>query len=104
MGRVSQTVQVLKQTKKATKQDDKKPLSYAEVAKRGVSTRTPIAPRAVVAWSATRTFFLRPEDESVRSKEIPVWVFGARLRQKFGPIPEGGDPPLLHLHRIARDK
>ena len=57
VGRVSQTVQVLKQTKKATKQDDKKPLSYVEAAKHGVSTRTPTAPRAAVAWSATRTVF-----------------------------------------------
>ena len=38
----------------------------------------------------------------MRSKEIPAWVFGARLRQKFGQAPEGGDPPLLRLHRMAR--
>ena len=35
------------------------------------------------------------EDELNHTKEIPVWMFGAKLRQKFGPIPEGGDPSLL---------
>ena len=38
----------------------------------------------------------------MRTKAIPAWMFGANLRQKFGSIPEGGDPPLLRLHRTAR--
>ena len=91
-------VQVLKQTKKEARKDNKKPFSYAEVVKRGVSTRTPPMPRAVAVWSAMQTFFPRAEDESLRSREIPAWVFGTPLRQKFGQIPEGGDPPLLRLH------
>ena len=102
VGRVSQTVEALKQTKKDSRKENIKPLSYAEAAKRGASTRAPPPARTAAAWSATRTFFLKPEDESMRSKEIPAWVFGARLRQKFGQAPEGGDPPLLRLHRTAR--
>ena len=72
------------------------------MAKRGAPTRAPQAARTATAWSAMRTLFLRLEVESIRSKEIPVWVFGARLRQKFGQAPEGVDPPLLRLHRTAR--
>ena len=29
-------------------------------------------------------------------------MFGAKLRQKFGATPDGGDPPLLHLHQTAQ--
>ena len=64
--------------------------------------RTPGAPQGAAAWSATRTFFLQPEDDTVRMKEITAWIFGTKLRQKFGKIPEGGDPPLLWLHQTAR--
>jgi len=53
-------------------------------------------------WSTSRTFFLRPENEAVRKQEIPAWRFGVKLREKFGSIPIGGDPPLLRLHRTAR--
>ena len=35
------------------------------------------------------------------TKEIPAWMFGAKLRQKFGAILEGADPLLLRLHRMA---
>ena len=28
--------------------------------------------------------------------------FAGKMRQKFGASPEGGDPPLLRLHRTAR--
>ena len=94
VGRVSATVKELKKTKIEEKKQDKKPLSYAEAARRGGSVQAPSAPRAAAAWSSTRTFFLRPEDDAQRTKEIPAWIFGAKLRQKFGNGPEGGDPPL----------
>ena len=97
-----QTVNTLKQTKKDPRKDDIKPLSYAEAAKHGAPTRTPQASHTAVAWSVMRTFFLRPEDKLMRSKEIPAWVFGARLRQKFGQAPKGGDPPLFRLHQTAK--
>ena len=102
VGRVSSTVKELKKAKVAEKKQDKKPMSYAEAARQGVARQAPHAPRAAAAWSSTRTFFLRPEDDANRTKEIPAWVFGAKLRQLFGESPEGTDPPLLRLHRTAR--
>ena len=102
VGRVRHTVQETTAAKKRLEKETKKPLSYAEAARKGTTSRPPAAPRGAAPWSATRTFFLRPEDEDTRTKEIPAWVFGARIRQKFGNAPEGGDPPLLRLHRTAR--
>ena len=103
VGRVSSTVKELKKTKLAEKKEERrKPMSYAEAARQGVSRHVPHAPRAAAAWSSTRTFFLRPEDEALRTKEFPAWIFGAKLRQLFGVGPEGADPPLLRLHRTAR--
>ena len=104
VGHISRTVQELKTEKKQSKKENQKPLSYAEVVQRGVSTRTPTAPRGVVAWSTSRMFFLRPEDETTWTKEIPAWIFGAKLRQKFGVVQEGGDPPLLRLHCMAHSE
>ena len=102
VGCVSKTVQELKNEVKKVHKEIKKPLSYAEAARRGVPSCTHVAPRGAAAWSTTRTFFLRPENEETRKKDIPAWAFGAKIRQKFGAIPEGGDPPLLRLHRTAR--
>ena len=64
VGCVSATVKELKKTKIEEKKQDKKPLSYAEAARRGGSVQAPSAPRAAAAWSFTRTFFLRPEDDA----------------------------------------
>ena len=102
VGRVSATVKELKKRQAPEPKQAKKPLSYADAARRGVSEQAPVAPRSAAPWSPSRTFFLRPEDEEARKKEIPAWMFGAKLRQMFGPTPEGGDPPLLRLHRTAR--
>ena len=103
VGRVSSTVKELKKAKVADKKAEKRqPMSYAEAARQGASRQVPHAPRAAAAWSSTRTFFLKPEDDALRTKEIPAWVFGAKLRQLFGAGPEGADPPLLRLHRTAR--
>ena len=102
VGRVCHTVQEAHKEKKRAKQEIKKPLSYAEAARRGVTGRISQAPRGAAPWSTTRTFFLRPEDDATRTREIPAWMFGAKLRQKFGNVPDGGDPPLLRLHRTAR--
>ena len=101
VGKVSQSVKEMKQTVQNVKKEQKKPLSYAEAARRGQPVATPTVRRTPV-WSTSRTFFLRPEDENVRKQEIPAWRFGAKLRQKFGTVPEGGDPPLLRLHQTAR--
>ena len=101
VGQVRHTVKELKKEAKTKRSDPTKAFSYAEAARRGAQA-PPVAVRKTPAWSATRTFFLKPEDDTMRTKEIPAWMFGAKLRQKFGAIPEGGDPPLLRLHRTAR--
>ena len=101
VGKVSQAVKEMKNTVQQTKKEQKKVPSYAEAARRGQQVTAPAARRTPV-WSTSRTFFLKPEDDTVRKQEIPAWRFGAKLRQKFGAIPEGGDPPLLRLHRTAR--
>ena len=102
VGKVSSMVKDLKKEKQQLKKESKKPLSYAEAAHRGATSRSPMAAKGAAAWNSTRTFFLRPEDETNRTKEIPAWMFGAKLRQKFGATPDGGDPPLLHLHHTVR--
>ena len=101
VGQVRHTVKELKKEAKIKRSEPTKVFSYAEAARRGAQA-PPVAIRKTPAWSATRTFFLKPEDDTMRTKEIPAWMFGAKLRQKFGSIPEGGDPPLLRLHRTAR--
>ena len=101
VGQVRHTVKELKKEARTKRSDSTKAFSYAEAARRGAQA-PPVAVRKTPAWSATRTFFLKPEDDTMRTKEIPAWMFGAKLRQKFGSIPEGGDPPLLRLHRTTR--
>ena len=101
VGKVTQAVKDMKTTVQQTKKEQKKLPSYAEAARRGLQAAAPPVRRTPV-WSTSRTFFLRPENEAVRKQEIPAWRFGAKLREKFGSVPTGGDPPLLRLHRTAR--
>ena len=101
VGKVTQAVKDMKNTIQQTKKDQKKAPSYAEAARRGLHSAAPQVRRTPV-WSTSRTFFLRPENEAVHKQEIPAWRFGAKLREKFGSVPTGGDPPLLRLHRTAR--
>ena len=101
MGRVSHSVQELKEEKNKLKKEMKKPPSYAEAARRGQQVSAPVAARGAVPWSPTRTFFLQPDDDSLRTKDILAWVFGKKLSAMFGER-AGADPPLLRLHRTAR--
>ena len=101
VGKVTQAVKDMKHTVQQTKKEQKKVPSYAEAARRGLNSAAPPVRRTPV-WSTSRTFFLKPENDAARKQEIPAWKFGAKLREKFGPIPTGGDPPLLRLHRTAR--
>ena len=84
VGRVSHSVQELKVEKNKLKKEIKNPPSYAEAARRGQQVSTPIVARGAVPWSLTRTFFLRPDDDSLRTKDIPAWVFGKKLRAMLG--------------------
>ena len=101
VGKVTQEVKEMKITLQKTKKEQKKMPSYAEAARRGVQAAAPPM-RKTPVWSTSRTFFLRPENDAIRKQEIPAWRFGAKLREKFGAAPTGGDPPLLRLHRTAR--
>ena len=101
VGQVTQAVKEMKNTVQQTKKEQKKMPSYAEAARRGIPMAAPPARRTPV-WSTSRTFFLKLENDAIRKQEIPAWRFGAKLREKFGAIPTGGDPPLLRLHRTAR--
>ena len=65
VGRVNQTVQALKKEKKQAQKETKKPLFYAEATRKGVTICTPGAPQGAAVWSATRTFFLRLEHDTV---------------------------------------
>ena len=97
VGKVSSLVKGLRKETQQMKKETKKPLSYAEAARHGTISHPPTTAKGAAAWSSTRTFFLRPEDESNRTKEIPAWMFGAKLRQKFGAIPEGERPTFIAL-------
>ena len=101
VGKVTQEVKEMKINLQKTKKEQKKMPSYAEAARRGVQAAAPPM-RKTPVWSTSRTFFLRPENDIIRKQEIPAWRFGAKLREKFGAAPTGGDPPLLRLHRTAR--
>ena len=101
VGKVTQEVKEMKINLQKTKKEQKKMPSYAEAARRGVQAAAPQM-RKTPMWSTSRTFFLRPENDIIRKQEIPAWRFGAKLREKFGAAPTGGDPPPLRLHRTAR--
>lgn len=51
VGSVSATVKELNKSKASEQTQDKKPLSYAEAARRGGSVQGPPAPRPAAAWS-----------------------------------------------------
>ena len=56
VGHVRHTVQEATATKKQMEKETKKPLSYAEAARKGTMSQPPAAPRGTAPWSMTNIF------------------------------------------------
>ena len=62
VGKVSSLVKDLRKETQQMEKETKKPLSYAEAARRGTISHPPTTAKGTTAWSLRRTFFLRPQD------------------------------------------
>ena len=58
VSKVRSMVKDMKKEAQQMKKETKKPLSYAEAARRGVLNHSPTTSKSAAAWSSTHTFFL----------------------------------------------